>query len=688
MEKRSSFIKTISGSPIKEANDRAELPTFNLAFYKDNVYLKTKSLSILKISGLLSMENSSFTWSKVSNIPFTERTGQSVTPIDKGLLFFGGEDFAKIIFDDMWLFDGTTWSYIATALPPLAYHSVCFDGKNKIIVNGGIISKGDKCVYSPTNTFYTIDVNTAELEKIEVETPETFPKTLFSHSMNIMSNGNICLFGGKDGDGRVSNKLFEVDLKNKKVEERKTPFGVFSYEHQSSIMYNMLFVTGGKNNYEQYNMSLWCYNFDHSLWFEVQTQMQNGCFSFMSQALTTLNSIHIISRDLNKLLTLPVLRSSSTSNDFMNNQEFIKFFSAHLSKTIKDFSVSFISREPSQNVKLLKKKISEIAAEKNIPFDKIEKCIRVQEENDQLTKLMFRSNSMHSSFNIQHEEKEDSKTPNFVDPREIYTKIRTFNEQKTKEKTSLLKEVENAERTADRLSFGYLVENIVKDPESKVTVDELQLKVRHCRQLSQIIESMRKKNEERRKEYEQCKKNIKSNKISTYILINQMCSALQQLSNTRANTHQIKEQCIKLCKEILENRISILNNNKAKQSAEIQQILQEVEAPALNEYVKWCTSVKSHLKDEIKRKEASLFTSNSSNDKLKLDELLYAIEDVGGWMTACSSSFPELPPPNISFGSSHAKRFANKKNDTFTKTLTRWDALDSELQRIADKIVL
>ena len=118
------------------------------------------------------------------------------------------------------------------------------------------------------------------------------------------------------------------------------------------------------------------------------------------------------------------------------------------------------------------------------------------------------------------------------------------------------------------------------------------------------------------------------------------------------------------------------------------QILQEVEAHALNEYVKWRTSVKSLLKDEIKRKEASLFTSNFSNDKLKLDELLYAIEDVGGWMAAYSSSFPELPPPNISFGSSHAKRFANNKNDTFIKTLTRCDALDSELQRIADKIVL
>ena len=125
--------------------------------------------------------------------------------------------------------------------------------------------------------------------------------------------------------------------------------------------------------------------------------------------LTALNSIHVISRNLNKLLMLPVLRSSSTNNDFLNNQEFIKFFSTHLSKTIKDFSVSFISEEPSQNVKQLKKKISEIASEKNIPFDKIEKCIRVQEENDHLT--------MHSAFNTQHEEKEDGKTPNFVDPR-------------------------------------------------------------------------------------------------------------------------------------------------------------------------------------------------------------------------------------------------------------------------------
>ena len=705
MKKRSElpyFVKKINNAPKKLENPM-ETHYSNIISYQDSVYLNYKNdFFRLQINGLISTDESDFSWIPIIGSPLNERSGQSMTSTSKGIVFYGGEDFSHTIYDDLWIFDGKEWSFLSPSIPPLAYHAACFDGKESLIIHGGTLVISKKVVYSPANIFYCINLSTGYVNKIELSIP-SFPKSIFRHSIVRLHTGKFCIFGGKSDVNTVLDSFFYFTLDPNAIEEVNMPFKLPIYAHKCVEIYNLLFVTGGKGKDRNDYKFPWIFDISHQIWFEFKTVRFDCIFSFTSQSISSNNIIHFISQSYNQLLSYTVFKQSQ-STDLLSNQEYYNFLVPILKKGMESFKTDQLKHIENNNIETLMKQILQIGRDKfSFSETLIQEGVKNKTQYDQLLSLQFRL----ASFNYNLVSKQDTKSQLYKnekdsnssitvkEPKELIRKYKSNLIQSKEELKKATKEAKQLSLQADHLEMQFLKNSLknsqqeINTTENDLLIEQFQQKCLKCKQMAHLISSYKKENSSLKKNYRENKQNYKHYKLSTLTLLDQYCMILQQQANLKQKDYDIKNHCLEATRDILSRRIDIMNVNMSKSSSELQELLNIAHTPEMTHNLSSLHSKQIQVKDAIKNDLTHLFKEQKSTNIIKnINDISSQLENLSSWMKACKTAIPDIPNDPINLNDANNNKFVTVSDTKFIDSLFRCDTLDIEIQRLTNQLKL
>ena len=694
------FVKKINNTPEELRTDPQNTKYCSIVSHKDFVYLKYKQeFFYLQINGPISTKESEFSWVPVSGSPFHERAGQSMTSTSRGIVFYGGEDSEQIIYDDVWIFDGKSWTYLSLELPTLAYHAACFDGKDSLIIHGGITNrKDDQPVFLPSNLFYQINLSTGTLSSFELSI-DTMPDHIYLHSMYYMHTGMFCLFGGKNEKDEVLDTFYEFSIAQKEMKEITPPYKLHIYGQQVEELYNFLFVTNGKDQTGKDHKFAWLFDMEHKIWFEFKTVLFDSRFTFISQTISSNNVLHFVHKSFSQLMSCYVFKEMQ-GVDYQTNQEYYNFLLPILNKSIQTFNTNKLKQQENETVKELRQHIIFLARERQLVTDDvINNGLLLQTHNEQLLTLQFRLTSFNSRLETNQNKMKTKINENateipFNDPKEIVQKYKLFAIQSKAEKRRLSHEAQQLSDQADRLTMTYLKDSLrelrrqAPPIRKEDSVEEYQQKCLRCRQMAQLISSYRKENAQLKPNYVKLKDSYMRAKASTISLLDQYCIALKQQSISKQNEYESKVKCLQLSQTILKKRIDIMKSNMNKSAQATEEMLEEAKAPLTTENLSKLLTVKAQIKTSI-QKNISAFLNQQhdpNHTKQSIEHLLSLIEDIASWMKSCKKAIPEIESGSFQIGSSKSDKFVKKPNTNFIDSLFRCDTLDIEIQRLSNQL--
>ena len=311
----------------------------SLCFHDGTLYLLS--------GGLFRMENNS--WRQMPLVPFCAREGQSMTSTKHGIVFFGGRS-GSVFYNDLWIYNQKSWSYIVTPITPRAFHAAATDSADNLIIVGGEKEKifGDS---------YTIDLRTKETKKIEFEVPVDFSHHTLTYLPDLE---RYSLLGGEQGLARSKNsKILILDTKTGEVCVSESEFRTTSVmNHHVTYAYQLLFVTGGKINGVE-SSYVWMYHFGHRVWIpmdlkeelkELKDEMKDfqPLFLFTTMETSRHNEahLHVVDSTVSRMASCTVFTSKTDVFD-QDNPQYIEFLRRNLvnAKTIFEQMESGESKE-------------------------------------------------------------------------------------------------------------------------------------------------------------------------------------------------------------------------------------------------------------------------------------------------------------------------------------------------------
>ena len=329
----SSARQAIAGAP-PGPHDGA-----SLCFHEGTLYLLS--------GGLFRLEHNA--WRQMPLVPFCAREGQSMTSTKYGIVFFGGRS-GSVFYNDLWIYNQKTWSYIVTPITPRAFHAAATDTADNLIIVGGEKEKifGDS---------YVIDLRTKETKRIKFEVPVDFSRHTLTYLPDLE---RYSLLGGEQGLSRSKNsKILILDTKTGEVCVSESEFRTTSVmQHHVTYAFQLLFVTGGRINGVE-SSYVWMYHFGHRVWIpmdlreelkdlkdELKDFQPLFLFTTMESARQNEALLHVVDSTLSRMANCTVFTSKTDMFD-QDNPHYIEFLRRNLvhAKTIFEQMESGESKE-------------------------------------------------------------------------------------------------------------------------------------------------------------------------------------------------------------------------------------------------------------------------------------------------------------------------------------------------------
>lgn len=664
---KKTITKPINDVPQFYSEEQRNLA--NLALFEENVYLCYEKLYKLEIKGLIAKNNITFQWVPAADIPFTQRKGQKMISIPNGIAFFGGEDEDKIIYNDLWIWNGTDWEYLATNIPPLVSPAACYAGDNKILIHGGVLEGN---VYNK-NTFYFVDLETSATNEISIN----FPENLHSHTITLLSNGKFILYGGTSADG-VSSKLYTIDFETRTYERIESPYDIAVTGHYTSEIYTLLFCVGGYD--EGGNpANMWLFNFDHNIWFRYKPDTSfQGVFVYTSSAVNNGVAFHCISRNLDTFLTYSICKTPPKCS-IKDTQNFTKFVSNQIKSTIQEFAIP--SRKNSIDSKLLeiRDQFHAKAAESGIAPETIMLSKTIFDDLDKLNEVKFRIISLQSNIKLQQSTRQrEFKEPSHYD-RAKFVELRKFIEKSKNERKTARQQSIELNQQIDRLSFSNYIANIKNRRLMDCTNEEIDRKLAKSQQLAQLISSMREERDTLARHRAEESKTEMENARTEVVLLDQIGASWEEADRLRAASYESKNACLNIIVKLIELRIQILDSLVELNLNQRHEYVAQAETPSKCMSVTKMIQKKRSLVRDVEKQINDLFVRTHKSDSERIQELQNCIEDIGAWASAAKEVCTEVKKPLPQLGNVPREKFALEKLDIFISSLSEYE-YDFELK--------
>ncbi|OHT16151.1 hypothetical protein TRFO_13488 [Tritrichomonas foetus] len=366
-------------------------------FHEDSFYLCTDDLWYFNAAPPLQ-------WTKVSQVPFNKRQGQSMTSTPFGVVFFGGQEKGFSYHNDLWIFNKGEWSYVTCDIPVRAYHAAACDQLGRLVIYGGT-TLNQKVL----RDIYIIDMKTQKT--IELKFPN-LPPVSHDHSLTLLPDGTFCLFGGElelSEDNRATSQtmkynIYILDFEKLSVKKIATDFENTIGTHFSACIYNMLFIFGGSDR------NVWAFNFDHNVWIPLQLPTFNNVkfspfFAFISKLFTENKCLHLVSDDFKKLASIPIFIEPPPA-DVKNNPQFIHFLKNHLI-----YANSYFDKfDPRSQLFILEKRrflttrrldlLSKLINSKIVPEESATRLFKLQDELSQANYIILHAEKVRSLMKL------------------------------------------------------------------------------------------------------------------------------------------------------------------------------------------------------------------------------------------------------------------------------------------------
>lgn len=201
-----------------------------LTVHEDKVFYFGKN-------GLFSLNYDSKEWKAEASPPFKVEYGYTMTSTPVGLVIFGGCAGNDIIKADTWIYSFDRWRALTHNASPRCFHtSTWIPALDALLISGGYNNEGF------LSDFLLLDLKSGYTR----EFPLQYPLSFAYHTVTVITNNMLCLYGGKSSDGSQNNKTFLININDGSVREiNVVPFFEPRYLHRAFNFYGNLLVTGG-----------------------------------------------------------------------------------------------------------------------------------------------------------------------------------------------------------------------------------------------------------------------------------------------------------------------------------------------------------------------------------------------------------------------------------------------------------
>ena len=171
----------------------------------------------------------------IVEVPFTTCAGMVITSTPKGLVVSGGEQDG-VASSDLWVCLQGKWRPISASISPRAHHACAWaPTKNALLVHGGFNEKmlGD---------LELVDLDSGTVTEIPLDQRIE----LTNHTITVIDNSKVVIFGGLDGGKHLNDQMFEIDINTGHVTIISGDHGLaVRCSHLAFEYFGCLCVTGG-----------------------------------------------------------------------------------------------------------------------------------------------------------------------------------------------------------------------------------------------------------------------------------------------------------------------------------------------------------------------------------------------------------------------------------------------------------
>lgn len=188
-------------------------------------------------NNLLSLSYDSKDWKEEAPPPFNVDYGYTVTSTPAGLVVFGGCLKDDTIIADTWIHSFDRWRALTHNASPRCFHaSTWIPSLDALLISGGYNNEGF------LGDFLLLDLKSGYTR----EFPLQYQLSFAFHTITVITNNMLCLYGGKCSDGSQNNKTFLININDGSIREIDVvPFFEPRYLHRAFNFYGNLLVTGG-----------------------------------------------------------------------------------------------------------------------------------------------------------------------------------------------------------------------------------------------------------------------------------------------------------------------------------------------------------------------------------------------------------------------------------------------------------
>lgn len=188
-------------------------------------------------NNLLSLNYDSKDWKSEAPPPFKVDYGFTMTSTPAGLVIFGGCTISGSIISDTWIYSFDRWRALTHNASPRCFHtSTWIPALDALLISGGYNNEGF------LSDFLLLDLKSGYTR----EFPLQYPLSFAYHTVTVITDNMLCLYGGKCSDGSQNNKTFLININDGSVREiNVVPFFEPRYLHRAFNFFGNLLVTGG-----------------------------------------------------------------------------------------------------------------------------------------------------------------------------------------------------------------------------------------------------------------------------------------------------------------------------------------------------------------------------------------------------------------------------------------------------------